>query len=427
MFDGFTEKQKSFVRDVIIGDTKRINILEGSVRSGKTYVSLIAWLILLAQMPTENNYLMVGKTLTSLKRNCLSILDSIVPPKFFKYSLIKKEASIFDHKIFLEGVNDSRSEHKIRGMTLQAAYCDEITLYPEDFFTMLLSRLSQTGSKLLGTTNPDSPMHWFYQKFLTRQSEISLKTWKFLLDDNTTIETQIRNDIKKEYTGVFYERFVLGRWVQADGIIYDQFANEPEKYIINDIKISQLDSINIGIDYGASKSNTALVAVGFCNKFESICVLDEMQIEGVQSPEQLYKYIEQFVRKVFSKFGDINNILADWGGLGQVLTKGLRYYLYRYVGQFQVSDCKKIKIIDRIQLLSRLMSFQRFKIMNTCTNTIEALRNAVWDSSAIDTRLDDGSVNIDMIDAMEYAFIPHASILNSKLNIIPKLKRMNII
>ena len=235
MFDGFTEKQKSFVRDVIIGDTKRINILEGSVRSGKTYVSLIAWLILLAQMPNENNYLMVGKTLTSLKRNCLSILDSIVPPKFFKYSLIKKEASIFDHKIFLEGVNDSRSEHKIRGMTLQAAYCDEITLYPEDFFTMLLSRLSQTGSKLLGTTNPDSPMHWFYQKFLTRQSEISLKTWKFLLDDNTTIETQIRNDIKKEYTGVFYERFVLGRWVQADGIIYDQFANEPEKYIISDV------------------------------------------------------------------------------------------------------------------------------------------------------------------------------------------------
>ena len=73
------------------------------------------------------------------------------------------------------------------------------------------------------------------------------------------------------------------------------------------------------------------------------------------------------------------------------------------------------------------MSFQRFKIMNTCTNTIESLRNAVWDSSAIDTRLDDGSVNIDMIDAMEYAFIPHASILNSKLNISPKLGRMNII
>ena len=95
---------------------------------------------------------------------------------------------------------------------------------------------------------------------------------------------------------------MLGRWVQADGIIYDQFANEPEKYIISDIKISQLDSINIGIDYGASKSNTALVAVGFCNKFESICVLDEMQIEGVQSPEQLYKYIAQFVKKVFSKF-----------------------------------------------------------------------------------------------------------------------------
>ncbi len=129
MFENFTKKQRKFIYDIIKGNTKRINILEGSVRSGKTYVSLIAWIILLSQSEPDHNYLMVGKTLTSLKRNCLSILEGICPTESFEYSTIKKEAKIFGRRVFLEGVNDTRAEHKIRGMTLQATYCDEITLF----------------------------------------------------------------------------------------------------------------------------------------------------------------------------------------------------------------------------------------------------------------------------------------------------------
>ena len=112
MFENFTLKQRKFIYDIIKGNTKRINILEGSVRSGKTYVSLIAWIILLSQLPQDHNYLMVGKTLTSLKRNCLSILEGICPTDSFEYSTIKKEAKIFGRRVFLEGVNDTRAEHK---------------------------------------------------------------------------------------------------------------------------------------------------------------------------------------------------------------------------------------------------------------------------------------------------------------------------
>ena len=139
---------------------KRINLLEGSVRSGKTWISLVLWAFWVASMPQDGNYLMVAKTLTSLRRNCLDLLAELVGESNFAYSLSKKEGILFGRRVYLEGVNDARAESKIRGMTLQGAYCDELTLFTEDFFAMLLSRLSEPGAKLISTTNPDSPMHW---------------------------------------------------------------------------------------------------------------------------------------------------------------------------------------------------------------------------------------------------------------------------
>ena len=134
---------------------------------------------------------------------------------------------------------------------------------------MLLSRLSLPYSFLLGTTNPDSPSHWLMKKYISRKDELNMKMWKFYLDDNDTIPENIRNDMKKEYTGVFYERFILGNWVQAEGLIYSRFADYKDDYIIDNIKTRDIDIINIGIDYGASQSKTAFVAVGFCYEFKT--------------------------------------------------------------------------------------------------------------------------------------------------------------
>lgn len=404
MFERFTRKQKKFINDIINKNTKRINILEGSVRSGKTYVSLIAWVILLCQYEKSSNFLMVGKTITSLKRNCLCILEELLPSESFSYSITKKEAVLFGRRVFLEGVNDSRSEHKIRGMTLQGAYCDEITLFTEDFFAMLLSRLSLPGAKLLGTTNPDTPTHWLMKKYLKRKDELNLKVWKFLLDDNDTIPKETRDDMKREYTGVFYDRFILGKWVQAEGLIYNEFANNKDKYIIDDIRLRDLTLVYIGIDYGASKSKTAMSAVGFVNGYKELVVLDEFLKEGILTPEQMYVSVETFYNQVRKKYGWIAGCYADWGGLGQVLTKGLRTYCHRRLEGAIINDCSKCRIIERIQILNRMIGAGKFKIMRSCHETIEALDAAVWDPDDDDTRLDDGTTNIDILDAMEYGF-----------------------
>lgn len=249
--DIYTPKQLEFMRIWQEGRLERLNILEGSVRSGKTWISLVLWAFWVSQQYPTAEFLMVGKTLGTLRRNCLNVLTNLVGTKNFKYSIGKKEGKLFGRTVYLEGAHDSRSEGNIRGMTLHGAYLDEITLLDEDFFSMLLSRLSTKGAKLIGTTNPDSPKHWLYEKYIARpdtSEEISLLTKKFLIDDNTFLPEEYIRNIKAEYTGVFYERFILGKWVVAEGLIYPEAALG--HYSIDPADSEPTGRIYISVDYG---------------------------------------------------------------------------------------------------------------------------------------------------------------------------------
>ena len=148
----YTKKQIELMKKWQKDELKRINILTGRVRSGKTWISLVLWAFWIASAPLKSSYLMSSKTLSSLERNVLSLLGQLVGKDNFTYSLSKKEGKLFGRKIYFEGANDSRAENKIRGLTLMGAYCDELTLFSESFFTMLLSRLSEKGAKLFATT-----------------------------------------------------------------------------------------------------------------------------------------------------------------------------------------------------------------------------------------------------------------------------------
>ena len=106
-----SDKQREFLTT----EFSRINLLEGSVRSGKTWISLVAWALFVASMPRDVEFIMVGKTITTLKRNCLGLLQSLEPT--FTYNTGAKEAHLYGRTIWLEGANDERSEGKIRGMT----------------------------------------------------------------------------------------------------------------------------------------------------------------------------------------------------------------------------------------------------------------------------------------------------------------------
>ena len=401
--------------DFMLYDDKRINLLTGSVRSGKTYVSLLKWAVFVGSMPEDNEFLMTGKTLTSLKRTCLGLLQELVGENF-RYSISQKSGTLFGRKIWLEGANDDRAESKIRGMTLAGAYVDELTQIPEDFYRMLLSRLSVKNAKLYATTNPDTPTHWVKLDIIDNDN-IDKKIWHFTFDDNEILKKENQeyfDNLKMEYQSmgeVYYQRFILGLWVLAEGVIYKQFANNSEMFIKDEPKDEHGNKINfmiisIGIDYGATEGETEFKATGITTYFKEAWTIDEEKIAGLHTPEQMYKAFIDFYNRVVKEYGKVTHCFADYGALGQVLTYGLNKYLQQNGVPLKVQDCIKGQINDRIYLDLMLFAQHRRFILKKCKYLIEAYKLAVWDDKHEDTRLDDGTTPIDDLDASEYSMFP---------------------
>jgi PBSX family phage terminase large subunit len=402
--------------DFMLYDDRRINLLTGSVRSGKTYVSLLKWAVFVATMPENAEFLMTGKTITSLKRNCLGLLQDLVGKNNFTYTISSKSGKLFGRTIWLEGANDDRAESKIRGMTLAGAYVDELTQIPEDFYKMLLSRLSVKNAKLYATTNPDTPSHWVKSDIIDND-EIDKKVWEFKFDDNEILKRENEEyfeQLKREYQSmgdVFYQRFILGLWVLAEGLIYKQFANNTEMFL-KDSAVNEYGEklnfliISIGIDYGATKGETEFKATGITPYFKEVWTIDEMKLAGLYTPKEIYEAFISFYKRVVNDYGKVTHCFADYGALGQVLTYGLNKSLQENHIPLQVQDCIKGKIIDRIYMDQMLFAQGRRFILKKCPYLIEAYQQAVWDEKKPDTRLDDGTTPIDDLDASEYSMFP---------------------
>lgn len=373
MTDVYTPKQRELLRTWQRGKLKRINILEGSVRSGKTWISLVLWAFWVATMPRGGNYLMVAKTLTSLRRNCLDLLQDLVGARYFSYSLSKKEGHLFGRLIYLEGVNDARSESKIRGMTLQGAYCDELTLFTEDFFSMLLSRLSCAGAKLVATTNPDNPYHWLKENYINRAGEIDLFSKRFLIEDNTFLDPEYVRNLEAEYTGVFYDRFILGLWVVAQGLIYPMFSDAENVYDDVD-RPPQLVSYAkrlCGIDSGIENPTVYLDCYW---DGETLWVDREYYHFGKKDRDKKAEsdYADDF-EKFFSDRPLLSTIVIDPAAAGLKAELAKRGYI--------TNDADN-SVVPGIQLVATMFKKRKIRVHKRCTSFIKELHTYAWDDKS---------------------------------------------
>ncbi len=373
------------------------------MRSGKTWISLIVWALWVATRPKDYLYMMCAKSLQTLKRNCLLPLQELVGKNNFSFSTSTKEGILFGRKIMLEGANDARSEGKIRGITLGGAYCDELTLFPKDFFAMLLSRLSEPGAKLIATTNPDVPTHWLLTEYLKNENlSGGLFRMFFHIDDNTTLPADYVESLKKEYTGVYYDRFIRGDWVVANGAIYRVFTDSPSAY--NAVEIPAFEYLNVGLDFGGNGSKHALCASGITHDMRELYALKTERIPAADmTPQALYKRVYDFCEDILKRYGKISAVYAD--SAEQTLIAGLRQAL-RPLG-IVVKNSLKREINDRIFATTMLMAGGRFRLASEeCGTLIDAFRGAVWNDKIIgkEERLDDGTSDIDTLDAFEYSF-----------------------
>ena len=399
---GMSQKQADFMATRL----KRLNILQGSVRSGKTFISLPKFAMEVFNSPPHYEFIMTGKTINSLERNCLNLLKRIVGSKNFKYSLTMKKGILFGRTVYLEGANDEKAFTKIQGMTLGGAYCDETVSYPQSFFSMLLSRLSERGAFLLGTCNPDNPNHYIKKQYLDNK-DLDLSNWHFVLEDNIFLDPKYIENIKKEYTGVYYQRLILGLWVMAEGVIFKQFADDNTKFLFDELP-EPINLLSFGVDWGGNKSKTTFVACGFAGDYQRVYILKDKKLEGAKGTIDPEKVYEEFYHFYMETIGEYKKVSADYvfcDSAEQLLINGLARYLDNKGLGIRVRDCDKSTINARIMFKNSMLNTGKYKIKSTCKNVINSTMQQVWNSkTTTDERLDDGTVDIDTADAEEYSW-----------------------
>lgn len=353
--------------DSIDNSTARLNIWQGAVRSGKTICSIVRWLEFVKNGP-EGDLLMVGKTERTLYRNILGPIREIVGRKHFKYNRGMGELRIFGRIIYIAGANDERSADKIRGLTLAGAYCDELTLWPSSMFKELLNRLSVAGAKLFGTTNPDGPFHWLKVEYLDKEG-LDLRSWHFTLEDNLNLPRDYVENLKKEHTGIWYDRMIKGLWVLAEGVIYDTFNLKDHGF---DEGPEEFDSHVVGIDYG---TQNAFAAILFGIKGESIYALSEYYYSGRDSQLQ----------KTDAEYADA---LDEW--LGGITPK--KVVIDPSAASF-IAELKKRKVkgitpavndvVPGIRTVAGFLSSGRYKVhRSNCPNLVREKGVYSWDPKA---------------------------------------------
>ena len=200
----------------------KLNLLIGSVRSGKTW-ALHPKIMALCAYPVQGRRLLTGVSKASIKTNVLTDLFDLIGADNYKFNNQSGELRLFKSDWIVAGARDEGAEKYLRGATIGCAVCDEVVLMPQSYWHMLLSRLSPPGSRLYGSTNTDSPYHWLKTDYLDNEELRRDKLiWAetFTMSDNPNLDPSYVESQKKMYTGVFYRRMIAGEWAMASGAVY---------------------------------------------------------------------------------------------------------------------------------------------------------------------------------------------------------------
>jgi PBSX family phage terminase large subunit len=209
-----------------------INILEGAVRSGKTW-SLHPKAIYCCEYDVGGRKIFTGVSKQSVYNNVLTDLFDLVGPGNHQYNRNTGQLRLFDSEWLVIGAKDEGSERYVRGLTVGVALCDEVSLMPHSFFTMLLTRMSPKGARLYGTTNPDTPYHWLKTDYLDNADLRARKLlWSdhFAMSENPNLTPEFLEAQRRLYRGPFYKRFIEGLWIIAEGAIYKDSWSEDLVY-----------------------------------------------------------------------------------------------------------------------------------------------------------------------------------------------------
>ena len=423
-----SDKQKEFIKE----GNHRYNIKTGATRSGKTYLDIIYTIPsrIRERAGMDGLNVILGVTTSTIERNVLTPLREKFGEDLIGSISSKNIAVLFGEPVYCLGAEKVNQVSKIRGSSIKYCYCDELAEYNEEVFELLKSRLDKPYSCLDATLNPESNSHWLKKNFIDtiEEKQIDAYVQAYTIFDNPFLDEKFVNNLCKEYEGtVYYNRYILGQWCNAEGLIYKRFADNPKKYIWKKKKLdAEGNETNeydlpagytvIGIDYGGNKSGQAFVCVRISNDFKYVIALGSEYHKGDIDPDDLLNLEIDFAKRMMYKYKtNIDYMLPDNEEV--VLIRGLRNGVDREKIETVVRGCVKDEINNRIDCERTMIAYDiLFYIEEECQTLVEALSSALWDDDEEeDVRLDDLTTDIDTLDAFEYTFTRYMKQINDMI------------
>lgn len=397
----WTKKQQEYI-DLVTSHPMKYNFQWGATGTGKTYTD-IRYLIphmLLSKRGQEGLNIIGGVSEGTVKRNILEPLADFWGDKRVSTIVTGNKTTMFGETVYILGAEKVNQVNKFQGATIKTIFCDEVAKWNEEVFNYIHTRLRSENSQLFATFNPENPDH-FIHKFI--ENDMPKNVVHSNLYDNTFLSPQTIKDFEAVYPKdtVYYTRFVLGLPCRAEGLVFQDFADNTDEYYADELP-ERFRWCSVGYDLGGNKSNYALVAsaLGIDGVLYVLKAVEiepqDLRIEDVEKAAQ--KFIEGIEEKYNVKVKQCyvdDNYYTTINGLND----------WRYIFDTAAVVKSSMPLEDRPIMLSKLMAQGRFKVVKgECEPLVYQLQNAVFDDNADKAVIcDDGSMNIDEIDAFFYS------------------------
>lgn len=359
---------------------RRLNLLVGSVRSGKTW-GLHYKILYLCDYDVAGRRLITGVSKASIYTNVLTDLFDLIGARNYSYNRQSGQLRLFDSEWMVMGAKDEGSEKYIRGSTVGATVCDEVVLMPESYFKMLLSRMSPPGARLYGSTNADSPFHWLKREYLDNEELIQdriLWTDTFTMDDNPNLDPGYVESQKKLYTGVFYKRFIEGLWVMAAGAIYGEVWSDATLYDDASRPVGLYGTGGhaqhlIGVDYGTTNPCCFLDAIDDTKTvwIDREYYWDSARMMRQKTDAEYADDLRKFIAE--SRVTTTPKVIVDPSAASFKVELEKRGIL--------VQDADN-EVLDGIRRTASALKAGRIRVHRDCVNTQREMQSYAWDDKA---------------------------------------------
>lgn len=363
----FSEKQKEYFRNA----THRWNVKQGATRSGKTYMDYYVIPKRIRRVAgLDGLVVLLGNTKGTLQRNIIEPLQNIWGSSLVGDIRADNTALLFGEKCFCLGADKVNQVNRLRGSSIKYCYGDEVVTWHEDVFEMLKSRLDKPYSRFDGTCNPDNPFHWF-KAFLESGADIYQQ--QYCIDDNPFLAPEFVENLKREYEGtVYYDRYILGRWTLAEGLVYPMFNRE--FHVVPSVP-RPYSKYYISIDYGTQNP----CSMGLWGRYDGKWYrIREYYHNGRETGRQLDD--EQYYAALCELAGDcrISEVIIDPSAASMIAA-------IRNHGKFGVRQADNT-VGDGIRRVATHLNKGDLLFNDCCKDSLREFSVYSWDSKSIEDR-----------------------------------------